>query len=548
MKKAVSINSKHKKILWVLFSVVLSVVIMLGKQIVFCGSVNGRPAENYIKPFGPESILNFVIAFFAVNLINVCMVGINRLYTKRFQDESLKVKDDVKHTALFAILSFAFIFIMWLPYRLAYFPGGLHVDTIANIERVYMMDTFGMHALNNHHPILYILLWRACFVTCRSMGVDLNGAIVLFTWVQFIFMAGVMTALLCWLKRHGLSRAWLIGILYFIAYFPLFPLYAISLWKDTPFSLFLLIFTMLLGDWVLDGEEILKDTGFLVKFVSFSLLVCFMRNNGKYVVFAVFLILLLVNRKKLASLKKLILSIVSVVLVTQVIQGPVYNAMDYNVDSTVESLGVPLQQIAYLVYYDYDLTEEELEYIGEICPIPSMKEYFKPCIVDDLKWYAPGFDVSVIENDKVRFLSTYLKLMLKHPVGGIKAYMMATSGFWAPNVASPDGYVQYFVWPNVYSIEGYDYLQEWFGFTIRLTEDTIKPISSAVFFFCMIFTAFFVVSKKNYRYLFLLLPGFLEWGTIMVATPTACSLRYVYILVLLIPIEFYLICTCKDLK
>ena len=220
--------------------------------------------------------------------------------------------------------------------------------------------------------------------------------------------------------------------------------------------------------------------------------------------------------------------------------------MDYNVDSTVESLGIPLQQIAYLVYYDYDLTDEELAYIEEYCPIPSMKEYFKPCIVDDLKWYAPGMDISVIENDKGRFLSTYFKLMLKHPIGGIKAYLMATSGFWAPNIASADGYVQYFVWPNTYSIKDYDYLQEWFGCTIKLTADTIKPISSAVFFYCMIFTAAFVISRKDYKYLFLLLPGFLEWGTIMVATPTACSLRYVYILVLLLPIELYLICTAQN--
>ena len=249
-------NSEKKKYIhWLLFSVVLSVIFTLGKQIAFCGSVNGKPADNYIMPFGPKSILNFIIAFLVVNLINAGMVGINRLYTKRFQNESIKTKGDVKKTALFAILSFAFIFVMWLPYRLAYYPGGLHVDTIANIERVYMMEVFGMHALNNHHPVLYILLWRVCFVACKNMGLDLSGTIVLFTWIQFIFMAFVMTALLCWLKRHGMPRLLLAGVTCFIALFPLFPLYAISLWKDTPFSLFLLIFTMLIGDWVFDGES-----------------------------------------------------------------------------------------------------------------------------------------------------------------------------------------------------------------------------------------------------------------------------------------------------
>ena len=73
--------------------------------------------------------------------------------------------------------------------------------------------------------------------------------------------------------------------------------------------------------------------------------------------------------------------------------------MNYNVDTTVESLGIPLQQLSYLVYYDYDFTEEEQAYIDSIVSEESIKEWYRPCIVDPVKWYASDFQGPIIEED-----------------------------------------------------------------------------------------------------------------------------------------------------
>ena len=150
-----------------------------------------------------------------------------------------------------------------------------------------------------------------------------------------------------------------------------------------------------------------------------------------------------------------------------VIQGPIYEKMNYNVDTTVESLGIPLQQLSYLVYYDYDFTEEEQAYIDSIVSEESIKEWYRPCIVDPVKWYASDFQGPIIEEDPVEFLQCWLSLMLHHPIGGIKAYLLATAGFWAPSVTSRDGYVQNWMWDNEYGLECTDLIEKFTGHTIR---------------------------------------------------------------------------------
>ena len=54
----------------------------------------------------------------------------------------------------------------------------------------------------------------------------------------------------------------------------------------------------------------------------------------------------------------------------------------------------------------------------------------------------------------------------------------------------------------------------------------------------MLASMIFTVYKKNYKNLLMYLPALFTWGTIMLATPIAFSLRYVYILVLMIPLDF----------
>lgn len=547
MKRVCEKIGVREKIIFIISDLILTLIWTLGIQISFNGSVWGSPEENYIKPLNFITVINFII-FFMLNGFSLLFIYyLNRLTSRKSKE---KCKKDNIFISFYRektfLVSFILIMIAWLPYLLSYFPGGVYIDTFGSIDLAYDMDDYGMYHLNNHHPILYILLWRGAILISRLFDGDLFLAVVCFQIAQFVIMSAVVAYLITWIKNKGLCIWITIGMLLFVMFFPLFPLYAISLWKDTLFSLALLLFILHIADSILNGEkEYFTNTKYLLKFVILGILVAFTRNNGKYIVFITMIVLSIVKIRKKLKYKKMIFSFFITALVITTIQGPVYDTMGYNIDTTTESLGIPLQQISYLVYYDYDLTEDEKNYIDSIVSINSIKEKYKPCLFDSIKWYASDFNSDIIEQDFGLFLRYYINLMLKYPVGGIKAYMLATAGFWAPNISSADGYIQNAVWDNHYDIKGIDLLKKYFGFTIKGVISHMEPISSAVFLLITIYVGFILFLNRDYGKIIIILPAMANWITVMIATPIACSLRYVYILILIIPIEVMLICMSK---
>ena len=65
--------------------------------------------------------------------------------------------------------------------------------------------------------------------------------------------------------------------------------------------------------------------------------------------------------------------------------GPVYTKLDLN-GEPVESLGIFLNQMASVVAYDGDMTEEDREYMNGLLPLENYKDTYRPCVVDLLKW------------------------------------------------------------------------------------------------------------------------------------------------------------------
>lgn len=67
-------------------------------------------------------------------------------------------------------------------------------------------------------------------------------------------------------------------------------------------------------------------------------------------------------------------------------------------------------------------------------------------------------------------------------------------------------------------------------------EVSLEIIGSRTFLWILLISATLCAKKHDFYRLFFYLPGFLCWLCIMIATPVAFSLRYVYILALLFPV------------
>lgn len=199
----------------------------------------------------------------------------------------------------------------------------------------------------------------------------------------------------------------------------------------------------------------------------------------------------------------------------------------------VENVGLLLQQMSYVVVDEGNLKEEQIEFINNISPINTLKQAYNSCIVDTIK-QNEQFNKDFLDENKGEFIKLWFEIFLQNPTSYVKAYLLNTIGYWDINTSTLDAYVNTTMWTNV-EVEQKDYIEKITNYSIR---DKITPkdsISSAIFLFIMLVGMLMTVYKKKYKNLLIYLPGILTWGTIMIATPIAFSLRYVYILVLMVP-------------
>lgn len=534
--------SSHYLITFVFFILILSLISTLGQHIIYNGDVWGTIVENHFESFNASWIITFIKSLMLNGIVCTLISAINILY----RHKKIQTKN-VSANKIF-IFSLVIILIAWFPYYLSCMPGGVFADTFSSISQALNMDTEGLYALNNHHPILYTLFWRAVIVLCRSFNKDLFFTCCFFLTVQMIIMAISFAYTITWVYRKELSLSFTVILMLFVSLFPIFPMWAVSVWKDTFYGVALLLLSLHLGEPAFtQDKDLLNDNKYLIKLFILGIFTAFTRNNGKYILFAIILLFLIARLKRLKNSIKLLICYITLIFTIQIIQGPVYDNFNYNTDNTVESLAVPIQQMSYLVVGDYDLTEDELNYIGTIDPIDSIKQYYNPFIFDSLKWIDPNFNIDVIKNNPSRFFSVYFKLLLKHPIGCFKGMALETCGFWAPNIKLPTGGdILISVWNNDKSIASVDYFYQMSGMSLKNRIGTLLPIHGAVYVFCMFYCLYLLVANRDYKKIILLLPALLNWLTIIVATPIAGSFRYINITLLILPIEIMLVCLSSN--
>ena len=141
--------------------------------------------------------------------------------------------------------------------------------------------------------------------------------------------------------------------------------------------------------------------------------------------------------------------------------------------------------------------------------------------------------------------------MLQNSKTYVRAYLLNTLGFWDVNRAFADAYMSNFMWPGteeIIDVQQHNYIEELTGQSVIDKIQVTKLYSSAIFLFIMLTSMIFTIRKKQYKNLLIYLPALFTWGTIILATPIAFSMRYVYILVLMVPFDFLIPFITEDNK
>lgn len=520
-----------KNIIYLIFKVLLTTIfaltIFFDSTLVFVQNLRGTYNQIYFSDITFRNILIFiimwVITFIGLTVIEFTVSKIeNEIYKKN--------KDNTKKKSVFFII-FGVIILLWMPYILSYFPGGIFSDTLTSIRQCIHLQSY-----DNINPLAYTLLIKLCLgigdiFNSSQIGINVFGI------CQITIMAAILSYFVYWLYKKNFSNIILVLVTLFFGFFKLIPMYALSIWKDTPFCLALFLYIINIAEIVYQNGKNLNSKKQMIIYSILFIAVSFLRNNGLYIVLATTILVLIVYRKN--KIFKFMISTIITFLLVIIIQRPIFNALNLN-ETTGTWNSVMINQIFYVKVTDGNITQEQDKLINSMCQTEKLKEVYAPLLLDATT-VAPEFNKQFVKTHLSEIKQLWIELFFQNPISYIKAYLLNTLGFWDVNKVFPDAYMSNFMWPgteDIIDVHQTDYIEKWTGQSMIDKIQITKLYSSAIFLFIMLVSMIFTIKKKNYKNLLIYLPALFTWGTIVLATPIAFSLRYVYILVLMTPFNF----------
>ena len=519
-------NKKIGDVLLKIFALLFAIMLVFMGKIRITNGISSNNKQAIFLDFNIMDLVKFVVYYM---LAYFGMIAIEKLIS--FSQYNNTYKSRKKNIKVFLCFLF-FLLLVWLPCLLTFYPGGIFSDTTNTIAMVKKITP-----IDNHNPLLYTWLWQWLY----SLGdlLEFNEYQVFFscTIFQTVLMAVVVSCFLYSLYKKGYSKRIIILSTLYYGVLNLIPLYLVSLWKDTPFAAFFFGFSVLLFNifWNEKTEQKFTDIKVIVLYSVLAYLISFSRNNGIYA-FCFFTLILLcyfiIKKDKKLFRYSFIISVV-LVAVFSVIRGPVYNSLGYNKDDKVESYGIPIQQVCYIIENNGDVSESEKEVINSIIPLDKLHKVYSPLIVDRVKWDS-SFNKNYLNDNNRLFLKTYLKIVAKNPIKAIKGMALANEGFWDLSRQTLDAYVNNFMWGTT-KYKNTDLIKENLGFSLRELYATKHLLSSALFAWIILGTLIIGYRRRRGGAFMALIPAIGLWITMIIATPLAYSLRYVFPLVLILP-------------
>lgn len=369
-------------------------------------------------------LLRAAIIFAGRTLLSACLA----LYAFRLVDRLAAapggaVRFSWKRFALAAGL----VVLCWLPYYILFFPGLGNPDTSMQIAWFlhYPTEWLQYSAVRgpevyatNHHPYFTTLLYGAF----AKIGLLLDGnifyGVALYCLCQMLVMALVLTGIWFYLRRLGLSgRICKVGLA-FTALFPLCPLYAITMLKDTLFGLVCLTFSILLFEVARTRGERLKQNWFCGTLIANGLLVALTKNQGVYFVAAAAVFCLIFCRRRVRAAVSLVLPVVLFQFVWLQILLPAWNVAP---GGRQEVLGSLFQQTArYVVMYPEDVTAEEADAIRAVIDYDHLAELYVPTLSDDVKF---TYDQDATEEELSAYFQAWSQMLRRHPDAYLQALL-----------------------------------------------------------------------------------------------------------------------------
>lgn len=511
LKKVFRIKEKRIVIVSFIVSVILSAIEILG-----CSLGNNEivviPKSAIIK-FGGYIILFYtaiVLLFRRIDFI---------LKSKVQKSEDIK-----KYNVKSFILVWLSIFILWLPYFIKYYPGVMTTDSIFQTGQAIA------YGLNSHHPMFHTLVIKLCLTVGEKIH-DYNLGVAIYSIIQMLIMSGIFSYTIYYMKKRNVSRTIAIISFLFFSFYPVFPMYSITMWKDVLFGGMVLLYIINIIELIHDTEKYFSSWKNIVKFVIITLLLMLFRNNGVYAIILSVPIMIIIFRR---NYKKILIMYLVPIILYYAFNTFAYNVLLATKGNIAEALSVPMQQIARVVKYNNDkLTEDEKKEINKYMPINKVGEVYDSRISDPVKNL---FKSEKLKENKTEFIKLWWNLFLKYPREYIESFLYNSYGYWYPDTCN---------WIYATDIAENDFgIKQIRNVNVPLLDNFIKirniPVISMIFsvgfaFWIAFIIVIYLFYKRKYKYIVAFVTMIALWFTTL-ASPVYCEYRYVFSIFTCIPI------------
>jgi hypothetical protein len=322
------------------------------------------------------------------------------------------------------VVPFIIIFICWLPYLIACYPGVVQWDGLRQLKNA--MD---LSSSDNSHPVFTTLLMGLAMKIGRFFGND-NLGIFFYVFPQMIIAALVTAENFVQFKKMKTSFAirW-ITLLYF-SLISLWPLYAVSEFKDTLFYIVFLAFTIKLVNAFMDAESFWKNYKNLGLLIIYMTLLELIRPNGIYIVVLSMVLIIFAGWNGIKNYRGWLCLVLAVVIYF-IFNKCIVPALGVEPGRVQEAFCVPFQQTArYVNEYDDEITVEEKSIISAVLDYDVLLNEYNPEFADPVK---NSYNTNATSEDLIAYFKLWFKQFLKHPGVYFEATLNGTYGYYYPN-------------------------------------------------------------------------------------------------------------------
>lgn len=522
-------KEKYNKRLFIcsgIFSLLIGVFAILGFM---ASDAEVQMTKNHIIMllFKYEAIVSIL-----TSIMMIIMSNIPKAMDKIKGKKELKLFTANKKSIFFVA---GIIFLAYVPYLLNYYPGNVLIDSVIQI-----LQGVGATPLTNHHPVLHTGIIAICINLGHLLFNSYGAGAFIYTLSQTIVTSLIFSFSIYYMARKNVPVLIRVLTMLFYMFCPTICFYTVTMYKDIPFALSVLLVTIALTELTTNTKNFFSSKLRMTFLALMILLVMFFRNNGVYAIILTFPFVLVVFRK---YYKQVLLIFLLPIIIYEVVTGPIYNAVGIEQGSTKEALSIPLQQFARLmVNEEENLTDEQKDKIRQYLPIDNFEELYDPVFSDPIK---SNFSEEGFEQDKLGLVKLYVELAIKFPVETFESFINGSYGYYYPNTVGWGiytgvseelfkGHEEYaFSEKPIVKIEALDKLNEFVN-----TRDfplTSMLISIGFLFWVILACITYVIYTRQYKKILIFLPVLFIWLTAL-ASPVFCEPRYVYSIFTCLPL------------